>query len=581
MGWSVIPLNKKKEPVIKWAEYQQRIATDDEVTAWLIQFPEAQIGIVTGELSKLVVVDVEAGGDTSIYPPTLMVETGGGGYHLYYQHTGKLTKNASRITELTDIRGDGGYVVAPPSVSGKGSYRWHDVTAENAPDINSLPPYPTELLESLANAKNSPLEASSELVPVGMRNEAAARQIGEILSRTAPERWEQAAWQEAVTWNQTALTEPLSDEELRKVFSSIAKLRLAELKQRDSDEFELNPFTLRDLYAEDFPPIEWVAKDLIPLGCLGAITGESNAYKSFMTLALAQAVATGTPYLGHFATKLGKVLIVDEENNRCIIEQRFRNMGIDAHDNIVFLSRTGLQIDREAHRSKLLGYVNELKPQLIIMDSMVRLHGRDENSATEMRQVMKALGSLVAPDRSVIFIHHHKKEQGFARKAGSGSLRGSTDIFNALDFHLAIERKTEQLVVRMLKLRVQPELAPFKVALELSDNNGINFSYLGVDTSREETLQENMEKIVDMLSGIDEEVSRADIKKTLSLGEHAMNTALKKLFEDETITRVKRSNGKDMFRLIDDRPEPDNAEEDEGTDEEMDEVTNNTEEVPY
>ncbi len=580
MGWSVIPLNKNKEPVIKWSEYQQRIATDDEVIAWLIQFPEAQIGIVTGELSKLVVVDVEAGGDTTIYPPTLMVETGGGGYHLYYQHTGKPTKNASRITELTDIRGDGGYVVAPPSVSSKGSYRWHDVTAENAPDIANLPPYPTELLESLAEAKNSPSEASSELVPVGMRNEAAARQIGEILSRTASERWEQTAWQEAVTWNQIALTEPLSDEELRKVFNSIAKLRLAELKQRDSDEFVLNPFTLRDLYAEDFPPIEWVAKDLIPLGCLGAITGESNAYKSFMTLALAQSVATGTQYLGHFTTKIGKVLIIDEENNRRIIEQRFRNMGIEAHDNIVFLSRTGLQIDREAHRTKLLRYVDELKPQLIIMDSMVRLHGRDENSATEMRQVMKALGSLVAPDRSVVFIHHHKKEQGFARKSGSGSLRGSTDIFNALDFHLAIERKTEQLVVRMLKLRVQPELAPFKVALELSDNNGISFSYLGVDTSREETVQENMEKILDMLSGIDEEVSRADIKNTLSLGEHAMNTALKKLLKDEIITRVKRSNGKDMFRLIDDRPEPDDEVE-EGTDEEMEEVTNNTEEVPY
>jgi hypothetical protein len=133
MGWSVIPLNKDKKPLIKWGEFSKRIATDEEVEAWLTQFPEAQIGIVTGAISNLVVIDVEAGGDISLYPPTLTVKTGGGGYHFYYQHSEKVTKNATRIAELTDIRGDGGYVVAPPSVSSKGSYSWHGITIENAP----------------------------------------------------------------------------------------------------------------------------------------------------------------------------------------------------------------------------------------------------------------------------------------------------------------------------------------------------------------------------------------------------------------------------------------------------------------
>ncbi|MBY0538395.1 AAA family ATPase [Patescibacteria group bacterium] len=571
MGWSVIPLNKNKEPLIKWGEFSKRIATDDEVDAWLTQFPRAQIGIVTGLISNLVVVDVEAGGDSSMYPSTLTVKTGGGGYHFYYQYPGKVTKNATRIAELTDIRGDGGYVVAPPSVSSKGAYSWHGITSENAPDITNLPIYPGGLLEVLSTFKNKPVEATSELIPVGMRNEAAAKQIGEIVSRMGPERWDKVAWPEVVTWNVTALSEPLPDVELRKVFNSITKLRLTELEQRDIEEFVLKPFTLRELYAEDFPPIQWVAKDLIPLGCLGAITGESNSYKSFMTLALSQAVATGAPYLGHFGTTAGKVLVIDEENNRRIIEQRFRNMDIEAHDDIVFLSHTGLQIDREAHRTKLLKYVDTLKPRLIILDSMVRLHGRDENSATEMRQVMKALGSLVAPERSVIFIHHHKKDQGHTRKAGSGSLRGSTDIFNALDFHLAIERRTENLMVRMLKLRVQPELPPFKAGFQMGENNSINFSYLGVDTSKEENTQENIEKIVHMLSGIDEAVSRTDIKSALSIGDHAMNTALAKLKKDGVITVEVKDNGKHMFRLIDDRPEPDVSEE-ENDDEEV--VTN-------
>jgi AAA domain len=421
--------------------------------------------------------------------------------------------------------------------------------------------YPDELLEVPSTVKNKTVEATSELIPVGMRNEAAAKQIGEIVSRMVPERWEKFAWSEAVTWNLTALVEPLSEEELRKVFNSITKLRLTELEQRDIEEFVLKPFTLRELYDEDFLPIQWVAKDLIPLGCLGAITGESNAYKSFMTLVLSQAVATGTPYLGHFSTPAGKVLVVDEENSRRMIEQRFKNMGIEAHDDIVFLSHTGLQIDREAHRTKLLQYIEALKPRLIIMDSMVRLHGRDENSATEMRQVMKALGSLVAPERSVVFIHHHKKEQGFARKSGSGSLRGSTDIFNALDFHLAIERRGEQLVVRMLKLRVKQELPPFKVMLNCGENESINFSYLGTDTSHEENIEELKESIVGTLVSIAEEVSRADIMDALKKGEHVTNEALKQLVKEKVVTYRRGARGKHLYSLTNDRPEPDVSDE--------------------
>lgn len=567
----MIPLNKNKEPLIKWGEFSKRIATDDEVDAWLTKYPEAQIGIVTGQISNFVVVDVEAGGDSSMYPSTLTVKTGGGGYHFYYQYPGKVTKNATRIAELTDIRGDGGYVVAPPSVSSKGAYSWHGITIENAPDITNLPMYPGGQLEVLSTVKNKPVEATSELIPVGKRNEAAAKQIGEIISRMVPERWEKAAWPEAVTWNLTALAEPLPNDELSKVFNSITKLRLTELEQCDIEEFVLKPFTLSELYAEKFPPIQWVAEDLIPLGCLGAITGESNAYKSFMTLVLSQAVATGTPYLGHFPTPAGKVLVIDEENSRRMIEQRFKNMGIEANDNIVFLSHTGLQIDREKHRTKLLKYIDTLKPRLIIMDSMVRLHGRDENSATEMRQVMNALRSLVAPDRSVIFIHHHKKEQGFARKSGSGSLRGSTDIFNALDFHLAIERRGEQLVVRMLKLRVKHELPPFKVMLNCGENESIDFSYLGNDTSHEENIEELKESIVETLASIAEEVSRADIMNALKKGEHVTNEALKQLVKEKVVTYRRGARGKHLYSLTDDRPEPDAIEE-ESDDEEV--VTN-------
>jgi hypothetical protein len=147
-----------------------------------------------------------------------------------------------------------------------------------------------------------------------------------------------------------------------------------------------------------------------------------------------------------------------------------------------------------------------------------------------MKQVMKALGSLVAPDRSVIFIHHHKKEQGFARKVGSGSLRGSTDIFNALDFHLAIARSGEEdLVVKMLKLRVKQELPAFKVKIESGADESVAFPYIGQDYSREESLREIKETIVKTLTSLATEASRKQIQANLDASSNAINNALKEL----------------------------------------------------
>ena len=114
-GFSIIPV-KGKTPLISWRKYHQQHASKEEVLEWSTQFPDAGIGIVTGAISNIVVVDIEAGGKTDDLPPTVISCTGGGGWHFYYRHPGGIVKNAVRIREKTDIRGDGGYVVAPPSL---------------------------------------------------------------------------------------------------------------------------------------------------------------------------------------------------------------------------------------------------------------------------------------------------------------------------------------------------------------------------------------------------------------------------------------------------------------------------------
>lgn len=106
---------------------------------WASQCPFANIGLVTGAQSGLWVLDVDAGKDgfasleklakeVGGLPDTLQADTGGGGLHLYFRHPGPGRKVVTRTSSLgpgLDVRGDGGYVLAPPSrhISGR-KYVW-------------------------------------------------------------------------------------------------------------------------------------------------------------------------------------------------------------------------------------------------------------------------------------------------------------------------------------------------------------------------------------------------------------------------------------------------------------------------
>ncbi len=129
-GWSVIPLRPgDKRPAVAWEPFQHRRPTDTELTSWF-GVGENNLGIVTDEISRLVVADLDGDNGEASYNElewpirTRQVVTWSGGVHLYFSHPGHTVKNAVRLRPGLDIRGDGGYVVAPPSVIQGGSYAW-------------------------------------------------------------------------------------------------------------------------------------------------------------------------------------------------------------------------------------------------------------------------------------------------------------------------------------------------------------------------------------------------------------------------------------------------------------------------
>lgn len=151
-GWSVIPIRERaKRPAIAWKAYQHNYATEKTIHDWFRRSPDYNVAVVTGALSGLVVVDVDPrhGGNRSMreleqengpLPKTVESITGGGGRHLYFSHPGDAVKNRTNIKPGIDLRGDGGCIVAPPSIHPSGKrYRWKKGHAPGEVELARLP----------------------------------------------------------------------------------------------------------------------------------------------------------------------------------------------------------------------------------------------------------------------------------------------------------------------------------------------------------------------------------------------------------------------------------------------------------
>jgi hypothetical protein len=133
MGFSVIPIRQDKKSYIKWQEFQKRRATRDEIEGWWRKWPDAMIGIVTGKVSNLFVIDcdtTEGYRNILAYLPDPFdlpaAKTPRGGRHLYFTYKGLGSCTVgTNVLPGVDYRGEGGYVIAPPSVNIDGNaYAW-------------------------------------------------------------------------------------------------------------------------------------------------------------------------------------------------------------------------------------------------------------------------------------------------------------------------------------------------------------------------------------------------------------------------------------------------------------------------
>lgn len=497
-GWSVIPVKQDKTPYLgAWKNYQERIPTKEEVVDWFCKIPNAGIGIITGRLSGIVVLDLDPGCDETRLeefnlPRGMSVETPRGGKHLYFKHPGIDVKSRTDLfgdNSHIDVRGDGGYVVAPPTLREDGKdYKWINRIDEFL--LGELPPKLIDIINNKPKADqitHTKEKSLFEGVPEGQRNDMAARITGFWISRLSNEEWESEAWPKLIRWNQTNLP-PLEEKELRRIFLSICRYERTKRGEGGPNQSIVSEAIIfKDLLSKEFPLPQWAVSGIFEAETVNMISGAPNHFKSWVVNHVAICLASGEKVFGHFPVTQQRVMIVNEEDNERMLKTRSLALIDEVADLPIFFHvAKGFRID-DTFVERLLPEIQSKEVKFLILDSLRSLHFADENQSREMQEILDHLKKISRKGVTILFTHHHRKAMNspFGNKkemSGSEDFRGSSAILASVFGHISCEVKTiddkEYLIIVQHKLKTDEKIPPFKVLITKDKEKGkLSFDY--------------------------------------------------------------------------------------------------------
>ena len=213
----------------------------------------------------------------------------------------------------------------------------------------------------------------------------------------------------------------------------------------------------------------WLIASLWGEQAVGFIGGTPKSCKTWLALEMAVAVASGRPCLGRFAVRTpGPVLLYTAEDGAADVRRRVaaiaRARKIDlARLAVGLITEPSVQLDRPGDQWRLHATLAKVKPRLLVLDPLVRLHRGDENSASDISTLLAFLRSLQREHGVAIAVVHH------IRKAVSGgqpgqALRDSGDLHAWSDSNVFLLHRNDRLELHA-EHRNHP--APDPVAIEL------------------------------------------------------------------------------------------------------------------
>lgn len=214
----------------------------------------------------------------------------------------------------------------------------------------------------------------------------------------------------------------------------------------------------------------WLVRPLWPDRACGIIGGEPKTGKSLLALTLAVAAASGQPLLDRFeVTEPGPVLVYPAEDADHIVRNRIRAIchscrtPFDTID-IRIIRADRLRLDDSHCRRLLSETVRHLRPRLLILDPLTRLHQANENLTCEMAPMLDHLRRLQTIHGCSVMLIHHTRKTGHA--SHGQTLRGTSDLHAWGDTNLYLDRSHNHTLQLHVEHRATRNPPPLTLRLE-------------------------------------------------------------------------------------------------------------------
>jgi Bifunctional DNA primase/polymerase, N-terminal/AAA domain/Primase C terminal 1 (PriCT-1) len=431
-GFSVIPIKPRdKKPLIPWEPYQKEPASEETIKDWFATWPNANVGIVTGAVSDVVVIDLDSAEakdkikallsnyDLSAVP---RVRTGRGGYHLFFKHPGGSIQTRAGVLPKTDVRADGGYVVTAPSTHETGKqYAW-EVTISG--ELPKLPPELHKLITAPSNGNGyrERFNTANALkgVPEGQRDQTLFKLASKLRNADVPQEMAETLILEAARNCQPPFPERTAIEKVSRAYQRYEPRQGA---QKEQSEIWPEFLTAKDILQAPKDPTRWILDGCLPTAGGSLVVAKPKVGKSTTVADLCISVARGDPFLGR-ATQQGPIAYLFLDGPLPEIADVFVSLGLRESDPIYLHagSAPASSIDW------LLFTVKQKNVKLVVIDTLQKLlRFKDINDYSEVTNRMEPLLDAARQGNChVMMLHHAGKYAADDLDAvvGSTALRG-------------------------------------------------------------------------------------------------------------------------------------------------------------
>jgi len=216
---------------------------------------------------------------------------------------------------------------------------------------------------------------------------------------------------------------------------------------------------------------------------------------------LIRACCFGGKWLNEFEIPQTKVLYLDEEMGVQKVLERLRKLGMRSAEGMGYLNRVGIRFDQPLDVERIVKHCQSQGIGLVLIDSLVRIHGMDENDNSQMRKLYDAFKKLLDNGITVLIAHHNRKG-GTDSTVKHEGMRGAAEIVAAADMAYSVEKQANGLYrMFVTKGRLISDEDAIDVTFEIRDQDGLTqVRTLDAGARSEVITQEIRSKLIELIS---------------------------------------------------------------------------------